>query len=162
MNFEEIAKKIEKDYGNGLKSFQSMPENIPPKLIEYGKNNLYGIGCPKNEIEAFKFFSLAEALGGKEAVPMLAKCYFYGYGCKKNLQRAVEYYRRGYEEYGDESCYEELKKLNKVHLTSATNNINQSKTPATQTTKNESNERLAWTAKNYHGQPEEEHKRHFL
>ena len=65
---------------------------MPTILISLKKAVFYGKGCKQNYEEALKWLNKAYALGSSTATNNLGWMYLHGYGCEKDVLKAVEFF----------------------------------------------------------------------
>lgn len=94
------------NYGNNEGSIDD--NDLGQSIIEKGYNYLLGTyGMLEDHKQAFSLFKKAEKLGSPEAFFLLGYMYTKGFGCKKNLHTALDYYKKG-AQAGFYDCYAEM------------------------------------------------------
>lgn len=87
----------DKDVELAKKYLQELSTSNDP-FINLSLGNIYGHYC-KDEKKAFEYYKktydLDNVVGGLD----LGICYMYGFGCKKNLNKAIECLEKSYDEY---------------------------------------------------------------
>ena len=74
-----------------------------------GNFNLEGKYVPQDYDRAFSYFLQAANAGYSPAYYNVGVCYYFGYGCFKDKEKAKEWWLKGNRE-GDELCYKALTK----------------------------------------------------
>lgn len=72
---------------------ESATNGYVPAMLDLGVLNQTGRYVPKDEVQAFHWFSLAAAAGDAEGELKLGACYHYGLGTAPDLAKTVEFYR---------------------------------------------------------------------
>lgn len=77
--------------------------------IIVGNFNLEGKYVPQNYDRAFSYYLDAANAGYYPAYYNVGLCYYHGYGCYKDIERAKEWWLKG-NSHGDEFCHKALNK----------------------------------------------------
>lgn len=112
---DKIRELIAKNIRDFLPKPEKRPEPVQPKpqiikkveldLISKGHAAFFGIGRPKNYVDAFKIYRECDKQGNIDATNCLGQMYLEGTGVQRNLEKAVEYYRKSAEAGNAEGLY---------------------------------------------------------
>ena len=77
--------------------------SIPDVQKEMGIRFFYGFGVPKDEEEAFRWFSISAEQGVAKAQYNLGLCYYRGYGVSQDYFKAVKWLKKAAEQGNDKA-----------------------------------------------------------
>ena len=73
--------------------------------LEMGRRFIYGFGVPKNDMEAFKWFTLSANQGNIVAIRCLGVCYSKGDGVNQNYSEAFKWFLKAAEQGNIDAMY---------------------------------------------------------